>query len=376
VVAVAIPGIFLSLIFSAIRLDGAGFLASGVELLLGLMWTLVDRVSLLPFASTWISRPALVSCLLSCALVSLLFSASPWLRARIRKWLPPWQLLPLTAVVGILVAPVANSLALRGSIEIVVLDVGQGDATLIRSPRGRWVLVDAGPRTESFDAGERRVLPYLRKRGIAGLELVILTHPDMDHVGGAAAILHEVPVTSVLGPGIPAGTEVFIDALAAAAATERPWATVRAGDSLNLDGMALRVLAPEDSLPGLTEEGNNAASVVLEIRFGSFSALLMGDAPGFSEDLLLPRVLSDRVQLLKVGHHGSSTSTGKALLGRIKPEVALVSAGRRNRFGHPHSAVLTRLRRSGVEVFRTDQHGSLSVRARWDGSSFVSTEFQ
>jgi competence protein ComEC len=260
--------------------------------------------------------------------------------------------------------------------EIVVLDVGQGDATLLRSPLGRWILVDAGPRTQSFDAGERRVLPYLRKRGVGSLEFMILTHPDMDHVGGAATVLQEMPVTSVLGPGVPAGSDVFLDALEAADATDRPWITVRAGDSLNLDGVAIRVLAPEDSLPGFREEGANAASVVLEIRFGAFAAVLAGDAPALSEEVFLRRVYSEHVQLLKVGHHGSSTSTAPALLQRIQPEVALISAGRRNRFGHPHPGVLARLAEHGIEVLRTDRHGTMTVRIRPDGSYAVSTQFQ
>jgi competence protein ComEC len=205
---------------------------------------------------------------------------------------------------------------------------------------------------------------------------MILTHPDMDHVGGATSILRQIPVTSVLGPGLPTGSDAFLDALRAASAAGRPWITARAGDSLNLDGMAIRVVAPEDSLPGVREEGNNAASVVLEVRFGSFSALLMGDAPTVSEELLLSRVLSERVHLLKVGHHGSSTSTSSALLRRIDPEVALVSSGRRNRFGHPHPTVLTRLERTGSDVFRTDRQGTLRVRARSSGRYSVSTEFQ
>jgi competence protein ComEC len=370
-VAAAIPGIFLSLISSAVHLGTARFLASGVETLLTMIWTLVDRASALPFASIWVSRPVLTSSLLAFGVTLVLIRTSPWARLR-----PRWAVFFTATVVGALIWPLAGSLLLRGSVEIVVLDVGQGDATLLRSPAGRWILLDAGPRTRTFDAGERRVLPYLRRRGIHHLELMILTHPDMDHVGGAASVLTDLPVTGILGPGLPAGTEAFLDALGAASAEDRPWITVRAGDSLNLDGMALRILAPEDSLPGVEAEGNNAASLVLELRFGSFAALLTGDAPALSEDGFLPRVLSDRIQILKVGHHGSSTSTTPGLLRRIEPAVALISVGRRNRFGHPHPEVLARLAHLGTQVFRTDRQGTLTVRARDDGSYSVSTQFQ
>jgi competence protein ComEC len=375
-VAAVIPGIFLSLVFSTIHLGGGSFLASGVEVLLGLMWALVDWASALPLASIWVSRPVLASCMVALGLgcVLILAGRGAW-PAAVRGWRPR-QILLVAAAVGIVTAPLSDAILLKGSMEIVVLDVGQGDATLLRSPGGRWVLVDAGPRTRTFDAGEQRVLPYLRKRGIGSLDLVILTHPDMDHVGGAARVLQEVPVTSVLDPGLPAGSDVFLDALRAADATDRPWITVRAGDSLSLGGMAIRVLAPEDSLPGVDEEGNNAASVVLEIRFGAFAAILAGDAPALSEGVFLPRIRSERVQLLKVGHHGSSTSTTPALLRRIHPMVALISAGRRNRFGHPHPEVLSLLAEHDVQVFRTDRHGTLTVRARPDGSYTVSAQFQ
>jgi competence protein ComEC len=259
-------------------------------------------------------------------------------------------------------------------LELVVLDVGQGDAALLRSPRGRWILVDAGPTTSRYDAGAKAVVPYLRKRGVAELEFMILTHPDMDHVGGAGSVLAEIEIGAVLDPGMPAGTQAFLGALEAARAGGVPWKLLQAGDSMNLDGMALRVLAPEGGARVGEGDGANGASIVLEVRFGEFSALLTGDAPAESEGRFLTRTLSPRISVLKVGHHGSSTSTSPELLRRIGAEVGLISVGRRNRFGHPDFRVLSRLREEGVQIFRTDQSGALRVRARADGSYSVSTE--
>ena len=250
----------------------------------------------------------------------------------------------------------------------MVLDVGQGDATLIRSPGGRWILVDTGPRTQSFDAGERRILPYLEQRGVESLEVLILTHPDMDHVGGAASLLARIPVGRVLGPGVPAGTGVFVDALESAQDAGVPWSSIQAGDSLNLDGMALRVLAPERGREDRESGDPNALSVVLELRFGAFYALLTGDAPAASEREFLPRILSTRITALKVGHHGSATSTSPALVLKTRPELALVSVGRRNRFGHPAPDVVGRLRKVGARVIRTDLNGNLVLRVGEDGT--------
>jgi len=275
-----------------------------------------------------------------------------------------------------LVGPVVTHLATRGALELVVLDVGQGDAILLRSPEDRWILVDAGPRTDRFDAGARTILPYLRRRGVRGLDLLILTHADMDHVGGAPALLRGLQVRGVVDPGKAVGTKAFLEVLDAAQEKEVPWWAFKAGDSMNVDGVTLRVVSPEPNggdPETRREDDSNAASIVLELRFGDFSALLTGDAPASSEVRFLPRLLSEDVHVLKVGHHGSSTSTTQELLERVEPEVALVSVGRRNRFGHPHQAVLDRLHAKGTMIFRTDLQGILVVRARRDGTYEVSS---
>ena len=272
-------------------------------------------------------------------------------------------LLAFGAVAGLLMGPAVEIILHWGTMEVVLLDVGQGDALAIRSPRGRWILVDAGPKTESFDAGARTVLPFLRRRGAGKVDLLVLTHPDMDHVGGAGAILREFPVGRVLDPGKAVGTDVFLEALEGAESGGVPWQVVRGGDSLNVDGIAIRVLWPS----GETFRDANEASVVLELRFGAFSILLTGDAPSEVEEAFMPFLLSPRFQILKVGHHGSTTSTSSELLERISPEVALVSVGRRNRYGHPHPSVIRRLEASGVEILRTDEDGSVIIRARRDG---------
>ncbi|NNM07055.1 MAG: MBL fold metallo-hydrolase, partial [Gemmatimonadetes bacterium] len=277
---------------------------------------------------------------------------------------------------GFLLGPPALGLLGNGEIEVVVLDVGQGDATLLRSPAGRWIMVDTGPKTRSFDAGERTILPFLRRRGVKRLDLMILTHPDMDHVGGAAAVLQGFPVAGVLDPGVPAGTEAFLSALGSASDRGLPWHVAQVGDSIHLDGVAVRVLAPENPDGGHGGEGANASSLVLEVRYGEFSMLLTGDAPAEEEIRFLPRLLSARIHVLKVGHHGSATSTSTELVDRTDPGVALISAGRRNRFGHPHPEVLARLSEAGARIFRTDIHGTVTVRGKKNGTYSVSPQLQ
>ena len=370
-IVLAIPGIFSALLLSLLHPAPARFLASGVEPFLEVMMKVAVRAAALPSASIWVSHTAVLagSGALVLAGSALLFGLVPVRGGRFR-------LLAGAVLAGLLLGPPLIRLRELGTMELVVLDVGQGDAALLRSPGGRWVLVDAGPSTGSFDAGAGTVLPYLRRRGVGKLELVILTHPDMDHVGGAASVLSEFPVGAILDPGVPAGTEAFLAVLESAGRRDVPWRVVEAGDSLNLDGMALRILAPEDEEEAQGDEGRNGASIVLEVRFGSFAALLTGDAPVSSEALFLPRLLSSHVQVLKVGHHGSATSTGSDLLERADPEAALISVGRGNRFGHPAPEVLTRLERGGVRVVRTDLGGTLVVRAHRDGGYTLSARYE
>jgi len=368
-VALAIPGIFLSLILSLVHPGLAGFLASGVELVLWAQLEIVQGAATLPFASVWVSHATVMAGTGAFGAVALFFLFGGRVGRGRRA-----DVLGFAVAVGVLLGPPVARFHARGALELVVLDVGQGDAALLRSPGGKWVLVDAGPKTRSFDAGVRTILPYLRRRGVKALDYLILTHPDMDHVGGAASILRQFPVGKVLDPGFPTGTEAFLDVLVAAHEKHVPWQVVSAGDSLNLDGMALRVLAPGKPEQGEGDEGANGASVVLEVRFGAFSALLTGDAPAASEAQFLAGVLSPSTQVLKVGHHGSLTSTSHELLKRTNPEMALISVGRRNRFGHPDPRVLSRLREGGVQIFRTDLNGILTIRARPDGSYALSPE--
>ena len=275
------------------------------------------------------------------------------------------------ALAAVLLLPLGRAIGERGTVAIEVLDVGQGDAVLIRSPRRRWVLVDAGPRSEGWNAGERVVLPALRGRGVSRLEMVVLTHPHLDHVGGAAAVLRELPVGVVVDPGQPFGTAGFVDALEVAQDAGVPWVATARGTVLDLDGMVLEVLHPTAAeIP--PDIDPNDVSVVLFLRYGAFGALLTGDASGAVEEAL--PLVPGAIHVLKVGHHGSRTSSSADFLAATRPEVALVSAGRGNRFGHPHESALRRLEVAGARVHRTDEEGALTVRAREDGSWTLSAE--
>jgi competence protein ComEC len=215
------------------------------------------------------------------------------------------------------------------------------------------------------------VVPALRRRGVRRLEALVLTHPHLDHVGGAAAVLRALDVGVVIDTGRPFGPAGFVDAHEAAEAAGAPWVATTRGALLRLDGITLEVLHPT-GLPVPPDVDPNDVSVVLLVRYGAFAVLLTGDAPRAVEEDLPATVGS--VQVLKVGHHGSETSSSDALLAALRPEVALVSAGRGNRFGHPHPGAVARLEAVGAKVHRTDLEGDLTVRGREDGSWTLSAE--
>ncbi len=297
-------------------------------------------------------------------IVLLALDAGAKLRPRVR-----WTVATGAACAAFLGLPAVAAPTHAGGLEVHFIDVGQGDAVAIRTPGDRWMLVDAGPRDEGFDAGERRVLPFLRARGVRRLEALVLTHPHADHVGGAPAVLSALEVGRVIDPGLPAGTPWYLETLRAAEARGVPWAEAREGRSLTLDGVTVELLWP---LPGSLDSvaDANKISAVIHLRYGSFSVLLTGDAGEEEEVSLVARNPGRlRAQLLKAGHHGSRTSTSAALLDAVRPSLVVVSAGRRNRYGHPAPEVLGRLESRGIPVARTDREGTVSVRVPAGGDA-------
>jgi competence protein ComEC len=241
-------------------------------------------------------------------------------------------------------------------LRIVALDVSQGDALVVQAPDGTAMLIDAGASSARGDEGERTVVPALRALGIDSLAMLLVTHFDDDHVGGAASVLAALPVGVIAAPPADSADAAAWRLRDLARQRHITWLTVNRGARLPLSPM-LRcdALAP---LPGETRRGN-PRSIVLAMRYGSTQLLCSGDCPiDVENDIVRAYGSMLRSQLYKVGHHGSKTSTGDALLRAVAPAYALISCGRFNRFSHPSPAVVQRLARSGVRVHRTDVSGA------------------
>jgi len=238
------------------------------------------------------------------------------------------------------------------------LDVGQGDAAVLRTPNSRWVVIDGGPRIPGSDAGRRVVVPFLRRHGAQRLAVVVATHGDADHLGGLPAVVEALTPELVLEPGEPLGRPLYLEFLAAVEGSGARWHPARAGDRIEVDGVVLEVLSPDSVWMTLPLDVNEHG-VVLRVTFGATRLLFQADAGLPVEGHLAGRV--GRVELLKVGHHGSSTATSDAWLGELRPREAVISVGAHNHYGHPAPEVLDRLRRWGSEIFRTDQAGTITL---------------
>lgn len=283
----------------------------------------------------------------------------------------------LAAAVSGVVLAWYDALPTRGSglLELHQLDVGQGDAAAIRTPHGHWVIVDAGGGAPGVDQGRRTLLPYIRKRG-GVVDAFILSHPHLDHVGGAPALIGATRPAHYFDGAFAGATPAYRASLESAAVHDVHWRRVHPGDTVRLDGVTFRFLAPDSTwTAGLRDA--NLASTIVRVEFGRAAFLLTGDAELEEEEWVLRHTPAEwlRADVLKVGHHGSRTSSGEAFLDAVAPRLALVSVGRGNSYGHPSPDVIAAFARRGMLVLRTDVSGTTVVRT--NGTSItVSTAAQ
>ncbi|MFC6666239.1 DNA internalization-related competence protein ComEC/Rec2 [Deinococcus radiopugnans] len=269
-------------------------------------------------------------------------------------WL--WDRVRLRTVLGVALACTLLTV-LPGKLhpprEIVYLDVGQGDATLVRLPH-LTVLVDAGGSVGSdYDVGGKTVVPALRALGVRKIDVVIGTHADTDHMEGISGVLRALPVGELWIGQRKTDDPVLTAVLGAAQEAGVPVREVRRGDQIASDGVSLTVLWPTGQVWS-TEDNENSVAVRLES--GSWHTALLGDLPDPAEHFLG----LGHLNLLKVAHHGSRFSTDAELLRETAPADAVISVGR-NTYGHPNPEMLTRLTTAGAKVWRTDQQGTI----RW-----------
>ena len=237
---------------------------------------------------------------------------------------------------------------------VAMLDIGQGDAIFIESPTGTQILVDGGPPRKILNQLSRVMSPFDRS-----IDALIITNPDLDHIGGFLDVLEVYKVSEVFEPGTLNDTKIYQNLKDEIKKQNIPDILARRGMRLDIGGGALiDILFPDHDVSSWS---TNDGSVVARLLYGSTSVMLMGDSTIKTEQIILkensPAQLKSTV--LKVGHHGSRTSTSDSFLKAVSPKYALISNGKNNKYGHPHQEIIDTLEQFGAKILRTDLLGTI-----------------
>ena len=257
----------------------------------------------------------------------------------------------------------ADSNTATGSVlEVHFIDVGQADASLIRCD-GKSMLIDGGNSADS-----NLIYTYLKKHGVDHLDYIINTHPHEDHVGGLAGALNYASVGTAMGSITEYDSRAFSNFVSYLEKQNRSITVPKAGDTFSLGSADVVILGPIRN-----DENMNNNSIVLKITFGKTSFLFTGDAEREEEQDILEMEYDLKSTVLKVGHHGSETSSSYPFLREIMPEYAVISVGKKNSYGHPHESVLSRLRDADAKVLRTDMQGDIVFTSDGETVSYTVT---
>lgn len=247
----------------------------------------------------------------------------------------------------------------------IQFDVGQGDAAILHLPRGKTLLFDGGDKHPFFDNGERVIAPYLRRKGIRKIDIVFLSHPHDDHVGGLIYILNHFKIGEIIMVPTRFGSDLYQRFQGIANDKKIPVRWVTGLDSLELPGVKFFLFSPKGNQNQMVDQFDdvNNRSLIVRVLYGKTRLLFMGDAEKQAEEDILFSGRTLTCDGIKVGHHGSTTSSTFPFLQRVRPKHAVISVGEHNRFRHPSMSVIGRFQLLGSAVHRTDREGAILLRS-------------
>jgi len=326
--------------------------------ILGLFEQICGLGNKLPFAKLVLGKPEFYEIVLYYAVLIIIILVLQFYKKR-KQWL--WLILFLVAVY-ICYQP-------RGSLRITMLDVGQGDGIYICGPNGTNYFIDGGSSDVS-EVGKYRMEPFLESQGVGSLDYVFITHGDLDHYSGIIEMLERqqlgIKIKNIVLPANYQHDTELMEVAELARNNDVNILRIDQGESLIEGKMKITCMQPSKEHTNLS---GNAGSMILEIKFLNFSMLCTGDVEGKGEEILLSSVSRNNYDVLKVAHHGSKYSTNERLLKEISPEIALISAGINNQYGHPHNELLERLEGIGCRVYNTQENGAITLQT--DGNSLT-----
>lgn len=255
-----------------------------------------------------------------------------------------------------------KAVKVEGELKVHYLDVGQGDSILIQT-KDAAMLIDTGDR--GYGAG---IVDYIRSQGINKLDYLILTHPHADHIGGATEIVNAFNIGKIIMPKVAHTSQTFENLLKTIQNKGMKITSPNPGDEYQLGDAKFIILAPNSP----SYDNLNNYSIVNKVSFGKTSFLFTGDAEGTSENEIINKGFDVKADVLKVGHHGSDTSTTENFLKAVSPKYSIISCGKDNKYGHPDQIVLDRLNKHNIKVYRTDESGTIVITS--DGENLTITE--
>jgi len=244
-------------------------------------------------------------------------------------------------------------------LRVFFLDVGQGDATLIMQGSNQ-ILIDGGPSGQILLEKLGKYIPFWDRE----IEMVIATHPDQDHIEGLVDVLKNYKVDALMETQAQSESQVYKKLEEIMVGKNIAKIEGRAGAKIKLDQAELNILSPQDQLPVEVVKDTNMYSIVAKLVFGQNSFLFTGDLPSTEELKLIQDGTDLSAKVLKVGHHGSKYSTSNEFLEKVRPDWAIISVGKNNRYGHPSSDVLDRLRTHKINIVRTDEKGDITYKCQ------------
>lgn len=362
VIIVPLIGLLVALGFAIVLLGSwlpflANTFGSVVWLLSQIIFWLTHSFASLPVAFIDIKTPSVINILQYITIIAFLFTL-------IRPVTKRKSLLLLVFWLNLIVWP---WILHRPALDIIFLDVGQGDGAIIRIPTSFWgkskiMIIDAGEKKFGVDKGEKVVLPTLKHLGVKKVNLIVMTHPHSDHIGGVEALLENTQVEKIWDTRTTYRSKLYQRILTRIEQDSIPYLQMTSGKWVDdYSPLQVFVIHPDSTFAKVEDNVNNM-SVVTKLVYGDVSLLFVGDLEKEGDWEMLSFGDLNRSNVLKVGHHGSITSTTQQFLNLVQPEYAVVSVGEGNKFNHPSELVLKRLRLSGATVCRTDLEGAIWLK--------------